>query len=158
MILVHRHANGCLVDMQLISLCFLWKQPVLHLLSGFLLVFLVSFIFCVLWMLFQIGFNILLAPSLINGLNKISDNMFILPSHENYSFTFKKCFNKGNIIKKRERQKCFLQMELLSKQVYSLDVNTGPEPLKSQVNGNGYIHQSTSKNIPLEKQTEGFKV
>lgn len=67
MILVHRHTNelssGNAID---------FPQPVLHLLSKFLLAFLIFFILSALWILFQIAYYILLAPLLINELNKIS--------------------------------------------------------------------------------------
>ena len=55
MILVHSHMHELPGEMQLIFLPFLWRKPVLHLLSIFLSAFLIFFILSTLGILYQVA-------------------------------------------------------------------------------------------------------
>lgn len=71
MIIVHRHTNesssGNVIDCLPLPVA-----AALHLSSKFLSVFLKAFIVSALWIIFHIGYHILLAPLFINEQNKSS--------------------------------------------------------------------------------------
>ena len=62
MILVYSHTHELSGKMQLIFLLFLWRKPVLHLLSIFLSALLIFFILSTFGILYQVAYYILLIP------------------------------------------------------------------------------------------------